>query len=128
MGFVFFFSMRFRHPNTSKKEKRSVCQGFTLLHLKHLYKIHLRRNLRYLTLHFAEQSEGLAGACSHGLNSVRLSPLFIRADRSQLGDSCPDERPRFGGGRRRSRRSAWPRRDPVSCFPTLKETPVSGQG
>ena len=47
----------------------------------------------------------------------------------QLAPGC-DTLPRTncpGGGRRRSQRSAWPGHDPVSCFPTLKKTPVREQ-
>lgn len=52
-----------------------------------------------------------------------ISPRSLPAGTRLLFDECP----RFGGGSRRSRRSAWPGRDPISCFPAPKGTPVSEQ-
>lgn len=52
-----------------------------------------------------------------------ISPRSLPAGTRLLFDECP----RFGGGSRRSQHSGWPCRDPISCFPAPKGTPVSAQ-
>lgn len=76
-----FFSKSFRHLSTSKKEKQSVCQNSSLLHLKHLYKTHLRRNSQCLTRHWWVKR------CSLRAAEPQPSVPFL-PDRSQLGHSC----------------------------------------